>query len=452
MKALSTFYFENFSFHPETQKAYFGYSFDREEFFTEEIDFSSDTFSMRSDIDSSCIQSLLFHCHIALGISYYKLFPTKNLMILSGNIDQEQAEFWKKFYLNGLGEFFIQNNIKPHDLLNFSSESCITYHKQDIQWSDRALLPWWWWKDSIVSSILLEKSNISATPYVFWKIDAIKSSTLTTFWSPALQVTRTLSDHLFKMNADGYYNGHVPITGIIACISFVTAYMYDYTYIILSNEYSADEGNTLWEWMNINHQYSKSFEFEKDLKKYSEKYITSDIQYFSLLRWFHEYKIAEIFANSAGKYFSSFSSCNKNFTLTTDPQHTWNWCGKCEKCAFVYLMFSAFLSPSQVKDIFWSHLFEDPELLNDFSGLIWHDTHKPFECVGTYEESIYAMYRSIQKYNHSSLPYVLEKLSWVVEKEVTKLWGDYFEKKLGKIHNEDIIPAEIKSCISLFFI
>ena len=142
MKQFTTFYFENFSFDLNTQIASFGYSFDRQEFFTEEIDFSSDVFLLRDDIDTSVVQSLLFHSHLALGMSYYKLFPTKKLVILSGEIDNYQTNFWKKFYLNGLGEFFIRNNIDPTELLQFSSESCVVYKKQKLSISDRALLPW----------------------------------------------------------------------------------------------------------------------------------------------------------------------------------------------------------------------------------------------------------------------------------------------------------------------
>jgi hypothetical protein len=37
-------------------------------------------------------------------------------------------------------------------------------------------------------------------------------------------------------------------------------------------------------------------EFEKDFSEYVEKYISSQLKYFSLLRAFYELKIAEIFS------------------------------------------------------------------------------------------------------------------------------------------------------------
>ena len=52
---------------------------------------------------------------------------------------------------------------------------------------------------------------------------------------------RTMDPQLFAMNEEGYYNGHVPISGMIAFVLVTAAYLYDYKYIIMSNEKSANE-------------------------------------------------------------------------------------------------------------------------------------------------------------------------------------------------------------------
>ena len=102
MQKFKTFYFESFSFNREKLEAQFTYSFDGEEFFDEIIYFESDKFKLRSDFDDNVINNLLFHLHIALGISYYKLYPTKDLVVKSGILDEKQIIFWEKFYKNGL--------------------------------------------------------------------------------------------------------------------------------------------------------------------------------------------------------------------------------------------------------------------------------------------------------------------------------------------------------------
>jgi hypothetical protein len=62
----------------------------------------------------------------------------------------------------------------------------------------------------------------------------------------------------------------------------------------------------------------------------------------------YEYKIAELFAKLAKKYFKVFSSCNNNFKINTSPQPSPTgegvrqkiWCNNCSKCAFVYSVLS----------------------------------------------------------------------------------------------------------------
>lgn len=48
------------------------------------------------------LQALL----IMLGINYWLAFPTNNITIEGFSLTREQASFWDKLYLNGLGEFF----------------------------------------------------------------------------------------------------------------------------------------------------------------------------------------------------------------------------------------------------------------------------------------------------------------------------------------------------------
>jgi UDP-N-acetyl-alpha-D-muramoyl-L-alanyl-L-glutamate epimerase len=65
----------------------------------------------------------------------------------------------------------------------------------------------------------------------------------------------------------------------------------------------------------INHQYSKSEEFEYDFSDYVANYISPDIHYFSRLRQYSELEIARIFSEKGKKYFTTFSSCNANFKI-----------------------------------------------------------------------------------------------------------------------------------------
>lgn len=461
MEKFNTFYFDSFKFDKKSFKAHFFYSFDFEDKekhrikFEEVIDFKSDNISLNLDWKEDIIlDNILFNIHLALWISYYKLYPTKNLVINSWYLNTKQIIFWKKFYLFWLWEFLIKNNINPNWIINFinSSEKKWDIKKFKINWN-KVLLPWWWWKDSIVSSVLLENfdNKYDFTPFIFWKIDQIKENTLIVLWKELLNIKRIISKNLFQLNNEWYYNWHVPITWIIAFISQLVCYLYNYRYTILSNERSASEWNTIWKWVNINHQYSKSNEFEKDFNNYTFEYFSEDSKYFSLLGWIYEYKIAEIFSKKAKKYFDKFSSCNRNFVINKDSWLKNNWCNKCEKCCFVYLLLSSFLLEEDMHKIFWTNLFKNKELIWTFQELIWFSWNKPYECVWTYEECLYSSYKAIKLHRDSllDLPFVLNKIEDYVVLQICKKWDKYIENKLLKNYNNTLIPNEFKEVINI---
>ena len=339
------------------------------------------------------------------------------------------------------------NNIDPENLFNFINVSEKKHLKKDFKTSKKSLVALWWWKDSIVSMELLKKAWLKYDLCVFWKNDSLKQNVSNVAWKNILLIKRQISPVLFELNQKWYYNWHVPITWIIAFILELTAYLYDYKYIVLSNEKSANFWNTNYKWINVNHQYSKSLEFEKDFKEYVEKYISNEIKYFSLLRWFYEVKIAELFWKLWKKYFKVFSSCNKNFKILKEKEK-WIWCNSCPKCLFVFSILRPYITDEEVKKIFWKDLFFDKNLENSFRELLWIKWIKPFECVWEAEEVIYSMSKSLQKYNEDNIPYILkifenEVLNKTSSEKLLKL-----EKKFGVRDDEDIIPSEIKK---LFF-
>jgi len=423
--------------------------------------------TIRDDFDEKILDNFLFSLSLALWISYYKLYPTKELVIENWFLDEEDKIFWQKFYKNWLWEFLFKNKISPNWLFNFTNKTDKIYKKIDFQTSEKSFLPIGWWKDSIVSAELLLKNDFLFTPIVFWKIDDIKQNCINLIWKEAILIKRKLDPNLFKLNDEWYYNWHVPITWIISFVLIITAYLYDYKYIVLSNEKSANSWNTaIWD-LEVNHQYSKSLEFEQDLSKYINRNLSSDLVYFSLLRGLYEIKIAEIFSKIWKKYFGVFSSCNRNFKInkTTTPtsslevafppqmrgikgEYNSLWCNTCPKCAFVYAILRPFLTDEEILQIFSKELYEDIGLENLFLELLWIQWIKPFECVWEKEEVAYAMNETIKKfYNEEKhIPYILQ----IFEKEVKSKYDDlFFEKektKLFKTYNEEtIIPDAFKS-------
>lgn len=98
-----------------------------------------------------------------------------------------------------------------------------------------------------------------------------------------------------------------------------------------------------------------------------------------------EWQVAKVFCTSPRlrPFHRLFISCNEAVNVT-------DWCCACEKCAFVFIILSAFLPPLEVHTIFQGRdLFADKTMTNTFLALIGEGENgaKPLECVGTFFET-----------------------------------------------------------------
>jgi UDP-N-acetylmuramoylalanine--D-glutamate ligase len=371
------------------------------------------------NVPPALLKNILRDLHLALGLSYYKLYLPGEFKH-EYSLDLDQLKFWNTLYTKGLGEFLYRNQILPSKVAKFKETSEFNPTAIEYERKDQALSSIGGGKDSIVSTELLKTAGLSITT-LYTQTQRINEATkklLEAFNLPNLTIERTLDPLIFQKQ-EGSYNGHIPISSIFAFLGTLTAILCDYRYIVVANEHSSNFGNVEWEGMTINHQWSKSGEFEQLFQDYARNYITPDVTYFSLLRHSSELRIAKLFANYP-KYFSLFSSCNqvgkirgqelgirnnelgeKNASVpASDSQlkakscklqalHSPSplWCGTCAKCCFVFLMLSASLKKKDLLAIFGRNLLEDESLVPMFKDLLGFGEMKPFDCVGTFEES-----------------------------------------------------------------
>jgi hypothetical protein len=222
-------------------------------------------------------------------------------------------------------------------------------------------------------------------------IDAVRAA----HYQPPLVAQRTIDPLLRDLNSQGYLNGHTPFSALLAFVSALTAYVNGYRLVLASNEASASEGNTVLAGFEINHQYSKSFEFEKGFRQYISR-LNLPVEYLSFLRPLNELQICALFCEMKHQHLI-FRSCNREQTLAArsrvglnehaSPQrHRSGWCARCPKCVFTFLCLRCFLSQQEIEGIFGV----DPSALPEFASLAAElaglSDHKPFECVGTFEE------------------------------------------------------------------
>jgi hypothetical protein len=137
----------------------------------------------------------------------------------------------------------------------------------------------------------------------------------------------------------------------------------------------------------VNHQYSKSLEFERLLRDLLTTTVDPGLTYGSALRPYSELAIARAFAGLE-RYHPTFCSCNTAFRQQAPAGQ--RWCGACPKCRFVALMLAPFLDREALAAIVGRDLFADPDQVVGFAALM-SDDDKPFECVGERRESAAAL-------------------------------------------------------------
>lgn len=342
---------------------------------------------------------LVFHIGLIELISYWKCSCPKKVVINAGYIDSKQIEWWKKQYYYGLGEFMYINNIDI-SIDEFMDIECNgTKEEYNIDYKGNGnLIPIGGGKDSCVSLELLKDMD-NAVFMINPKDVSIKCASIAGYSNDKIVgIKRTLDSKLLDLNKEGYLNGHTPFSALVSFVSYFAAYLTNKKYIVLSNEGSANESTVIG--TKINHQYSKTYEYENDFNNYTKEYFKIDIKYFSFLRPLSEFQIGLLFSNFT-KYHDVFKSCNVG-----SKQIPWVWCCKCPKCLFVYIILSPKLYKDKLVNIFGKDLYEDEELLNTLKELIGDAATKPFECVGTIKEVRYALSLTIKKLD--KLPYLLQ--------------------------------------------
>ncbi|MBE0650782.1 MAG: hypothetical protein IH595_08060 [Bacteroidales bacterium] len=367
-----------------------------EYFFNPSVEIPERSFYDFDAVGDDAIENLAFQIGMVELISYWKAACPPKVIIKCGHLTEHQIKWWKKLYFNGLGEFFYLNGIETDEetFMEISSEGK-SFSVSDLQLSPKkVLVPIGGGKDSVVSLEILKNSEFQVLPYIVNPREAsVRTIQIAGFNEQnSIILNRTLDKELLKLNELGFLNGHTPFSALLAFTSSLAALAAGAKYIALSNENSANQSTVPDS--KINHQYSKSLEFENDFSEYLRQYVHNGLEYFSFLRPLNELQIAALFSEFP-QHFKSFRSCNVGSKAD-------KWCGHCPKCLFTYIILSPFVEKDTLRDIFGKDLLEDNSLEHVFKELSGLEEVKPFECVGTPEEVNAALWKSSSKFEKKS--------------------------------------------------
>lgn len=332
-----------------------------------------------SHLSKEQLDLLVFHMGMVELVSYWKAFCSPKVIVKPFALREKQIEFFKKLYYNGLGEFFYVNgiNISQEEFMTIENANNTYTNLQNFETFDQYIVPIGGGKDSVVTLDLLMSANRDVVPFIINPRGATTECCSIAGFSQEKTLTckRVIDAHLLELNSQGCLNGHTPFSAMLAFTTLLISALTKRKYIALSNEDSASESTV--KGSEVNHQYSKSLEFENDFRNYVSEFISQDFYYFSFLRPLSELHIAKLFSKL--NYQSVFKSCNAGSKQNI-------WCGKCPKCLFAFIILSPFVEKEELINIFSKNLFEDKDLEEYFLQLCGERQTKPFECVGTVSE------------------------------------------------------------------
>ncbi len=498
------FTYQNFTYQIKNNDLIitFNFNIDNKFFFNPQTIIKSINLSTLDNKDGKILNNLIFHLGLIESISYYKAVCCQNIFINCGQLVSKQRNYYQNLLIKGLGEYFFINKIdftssdfikirnqttKKEQLLKFNKRQTIfhqSFIKNNLKFGEKKpnskkkavgkyLLLLSGGKDSAITLNFFQKNKIPFTSLLVnpnettLKINSILNSKqknankykMLTFsnnyFSNFLDITnkdipsstiivyRQIDPLLLDLNKKNFLNGHTPFSAYLAFLSSLIGFIFNIQNIVVSNENSSSEESAIYLNKKINHQFSKSFQFEKKFRNYSKNYLFKNLNFFSLLRPFYELKIAKKFS-SLSKFHHTFKSCNVG-------QKNDIWCHECSKCLFVFTILFPFIKKEKItKNIFNQNLFNKKELLLFAYQLIGQKANKPFECVGTKLECQIAFYLSIKKYKNKPLPFILKKLKpflWPKRKFLER----QKKKILHHFNEKNFLPENIKKLIQQYF-
>lgn len=402
----NVFKFLSYYFDQASRTATFMYQGIDNRFFTEKVIFATPSENhVTTSVNRVALDRALQLAFVLIGTSYFKTQPTPFVQV-DFPFDQFQAEFFNQVFQEGLSQFAFENGLTRGHLAHFMptpgyvAPAAINYQGTGILSLQSG------GKDSLLTATLLTEKGLNFTPWYLSSSDHYPHVLNYLVPDTTASVATRIID-LEQLKQSKGLNGHVPITYIVQSLALIQAILFGQNTILTSIGQEGNEPHAMIDDLPVNHQWSKTWSAELYFAEYVRRYISPDLKVGSPLRGFSELYIAELFAQKCWSKFSfSFSSCNTANYQQKANNSQLSWCGHCSKCVNSFLLFSPFVSLSELTKLFNRDLFLEKKLHRTFKGLLGIDGEmKPFECIGSIEELRTAYH--LRQPGYSELPFAV---------------------------------------------
>lgn len=374
------------------------------------------------------------------AFSYWKAFCSPIIEVASPAPDADELVWWRSFWPDAMAEFFYRNGI---DFTNagFLDIVATPDHQEatdsvPLEAHREAgvavpLVMFSGGKDSLALALTLNNGAHDQIDCFLYNptSEQYRLAESVTVGGRILRVERRILPELLELNAKNHPNGHTPYSAYLGVAAMLIGYLRGNEHVVAGNSRSDDEPNVeSYFGRSVNHQWTKTYDFEKALRHYRDRWVPYAPTYSSPFRPLFELQVLSLLSASIDTYLRT-ASCNRTKGI--------GWCGECAKCAWVFLATAALFGLPTAVQKFGADLFAQPGLGEVYRGMAGLAGTKPFECTGTEEEVRVAIRAVSQRYSLEDSPALAASLRAPSVQAARPL-----EDLLADWGRDDLVPTE----------
>lgn len=370
---------------------------------------------LEGTVDARFTRALSVLAFIA-SLSYWKAAIPPEIDVDDLPLEGTSHRVWDRFVRESFGEFCYRNDIREaRDAPDaFVRVRGVKTPDRTAVWEGTGppLVLYSGGKDSLA---LVEAHRRAGTP--FWQFLYNPSPRhLTRAGSTGADRTftahRTIDPTLLELNDTGFLNGHTPYSAYLASVATLVATFTGAQSTQAANTRSDDEPNLRWGPWHINHQWTKSVDFEEFFR--TQTAAMGLPPYVGAFRPLYELQLLAASDNR------SFTSCNR----AQARRMTQEWCGRCAKCAWVHLAVAALDGLSAATTLIGSNPLTDPEMASTYREMLGATDARPFECTGTIAE-VAACLRQLSSDVPAAADLLADEAEPATVNDLLRSWGHH---------------------------
>ena len=378
------------------------------------------------------------------AFSYWKALCSPVIEVALPAPDDAELDWWQAFWPGAMGEFFYRNRI------DYTAPGFLVIRGpagEDAPGKDAPggaapvgppLVLFSGGKDSLALSRVVSASSGTAPVDFFLynpgeRLRGLAGSLAS--GGRLVEVRRAILPELLALNAAGHPNGHTPFSAYLAFGAMLAGYLRGNGPVMAGNSRSDDEPNVRsYLGRPVNHQWTKSYEFEAAARSYRDRWLPGAPGYSSPLRPLYEVQIIASLAGDVDAYLRTVS-CNR--------APGGGWCRSCAKCAWVFLATAALFGHDLAIRKTGGDMFADPALSGVYQEMAGLTGVKPFECTGSEDE----VRAAIQAVGHGRPPDAYPALAACL-RDPAVAGARPLAALLAGWGHDDLVPAALRGQVS----